>query len=68
MVCVNFMTHGQDDSNVHAIVQMGHSQYITCSDFSPNGKYIVTGSGDRSIILWDAIYGKQIRNFNSWLA
>lgn len=43
---------------------MGHSQYITCSDFSHNGKYIVTGSGDNSIILWDAIYGKQIRNFN----
>jgi len=53
-----------NQTKIDAIVQMGHAQYITCSDLSDNGELAVTGSGDNSIILWDAINGKQIRTFN----
>jgi len=61
----SFLGFNQSQSqNIQAIVQMGHGQYITCSDFSPNGKFVITGSGDNSIILWDTKYGKQIRTFN----
>lgn len=63
-LCVSLISIGQSNLSIDAVIQSGHSQYITCSDFSPNGKFVVTGSGDNSIILWDAIYGKQIRNFN----
>ena len=30
---------------------------ITTIDFSPNGKYIVTGSKDKLAMLWDANTG-----------
>src|SRR5690554_7769277 len=40
---------------------MGHSKTITASDISHNGKYIATGSIDRSIIIWEKKSGKQIR-------
>ncbi|MDX1350579.1 MAG: WD40 repeat domain-containing protein, partial [Putridiphycobacter sp.] len=47
--------------NIEAIVQMGHSKIITASDISPDGQYIATGSIDRSIIIWEAKTGKEIR-------
>jgi WD40 repeat protein len=52
-------------SSIEAVVQMGHSQFIKCADFSPDGKYILTGSGDNSIILWDIKSQKQLRTYNS---
>ena len=51
------------ESSIEAIVQMGHSQYVKCTDFSPNGRFILTGSGDNSIILWDIKTTKQIRTY-----
>ena len=32
----------------------GHEKIIICLDFSPNGKYIVSSSTDKTIILWDS--------------
>ncbi|MGV6860893.1 MAG: caspase family protein [Putridiphycobacter sp.] len=54
---------GQSEDNITPIVQNGHSQYIRCADFSTDGRYIITGSGDNTIILWEVKSGKQIRNY-----
>ncbi|HZH85896.1 MAG TPA: caspase family protein [Brumimicrobium sp.] len=51
----------QTASPIEAIIQMGHSKTVTASDISHNGKYIATGSIDRSIVIWEKKSGKEIR-------
>lgn len=59
----SFLAFGQEqtDSPIEAIIQMGHSKTITATDISHNGKYIATGSIDRSILIWEKKSGKEIR-------
>ena len=49
---------------LETVLQAGHLKYVTCSDFSPDGKYIVTGSYDNTIKLWNIKNGREIRSFN----
>lgn len=42
---------------------IGHSQLIACVAFSPDGKYVLTGSGDTTARLWNRQTGKEIRQF-----
>lgn len=42
-------------------VLKGHTETIYSMVFSPNGKQIVTGSFDKTVKVWDAITGKEIR-------
>jgi len=58
----------QEKYPLEAVLQTGHSKYITCSAFSPDGKYIVTGGYDNSIILWNIENGREIRTFNGHTA
>ena len=39
----------------------GHSDIVTAVSFSPNGRYIVTGSYDGTAKVWNAATGKEIR-------
>ena len=55
---------GQERTGVETILQKGHSRYVSCLDYSPDGKYVATGSYDHNIILWNARNGKQIRTFS----
>lgn len=41
----------------------GHTQGVTSARFSPDGKYVVTGSLDYTAKLWDASTGQEIRTF-----
>jgi WD40 repeat protein len=43
---------------------MGHSGPVLAMAFSPDGKTIVTGSGDRSVKVWAAEDGRLIRSFS----
>jgi len=55
---------GQSEALVETILQKGHTRYVSCLDYSPNGKLVATGSYDNKIILWNANNGKQIRTFS----
>jgi len=35
----------------------GHQKPVVCVQFSPDGRYIVSGSFDKSIKLWDGYTG-----------
>jgi WD40 repeat protein len=41
----------------------GHSEAIYSIAFTPDGKHVVTGSGDRSIKVWDSATGKENKSF-----
>jgi WD40 repeat protein len=65
LICLfSSFSFSQESYPLETILQKGHSKYVTCADFHPSGKYIVTGGFDNSIILWNAKSGKEIRMFN----
>lgn len=45
-------------------LQKGHSKQVTCTSFSPDGKYLATGSTDNSVIIWSLENSRQIRSIN----
>ncbi len=49
---------------IETVLQKGHSEYVTCVAYSPDGKYVVTGSHDNTLKLWNALNGKEIRTFS----
>ena len=44
-------------------VQIGHTSSINSIDLSPDGKWLLSGSGDDSIKLWETGNGRLIRTF-----
>ena len=38
----------------------GHSNYVTSVAYSPDGKRIVSGSGDRTVKIWDMAMGEEV--------
>lgn len=48
-----------DWSNVQVVME-GHTSYVWCVAFSPDGKRIVSCSDDITIRIWDAETGKQV--------
>ena len=38
----------------------GHSDFVFSVAYSPDGKRIVSGSGDRTVRIWDAAMGKEV--------
>jgi hypothetical protein len=53
----------QSTHHASLIVQLGHTASLTSVTFSPDGKYILTGSEDRSAVLWDALDAREIKSF-----
>jgi FOG: WD40 repeat len=48
---------------IETIVQAGHYAAVTAVSCSSDGKFIATGSADKTIILWRSSDGKEIRSF-----
>jgi WD40 repeat protein len=44
-------------------VQMGHSQNVESVAFSPDGRYALSGSFDKTMKLWEVSSGREIRTF-----
>jgi WD40 repeat protein len=67
-------TTGAHDKVVHLweietareIMQLvGHSESVFSLAFSPDGRFIVTGSADETVRVWDATTGKQVRSIHT---
>ncbi len=50
--------------NLETTVQRGHSRAIKSVDFSHDGAFIVSGSEDKTIKLWELSSGREIRTYN----
>ena len=46
-----------------AIVLKGHAESVYSTAFTPDGKYVVTGSFDKTIKVWAAADGKEFKSF-----
>jgi WD40 repeat protein len=46
------------------VVQTGHQGAINAVAYSPDGRLLVTGSGDSTLKLWDAASGLELRTFS----
>ncbi|WP_460552071.1 caspase family protein [Ferruginibacter profundus] len=55
-----YLSYGQNNIG-KVTIPLGHSAQITAVDISADGKYIITGSSDKTAIAWDARTGKEIR-------
>ena len=47
-----------------AAVLKGHTEPVYAIAFTPDGKYVVTGSFDKTLKLWEAATGKEIKTFD----
>lgn len=53
----------QGPSDVRPMVNMGHKESIFACAFSPDGRYLATGSADETIKIWDVQTARLIDTF-----
>ena len=56
-----FSNPAMADEKLEIYIQMGHSFVITSVAFSPDGRYIASGSADKTIKLWEVSTSREIR-------
>ncbi len=64
LLCATFATQTPGEKP-ELILQTGHAEKIEAIAYSPDGRYIATGSSDRTIKIWEAATGRELRALNS---
>ena len=54
--------------SLRLVLPVGHTDYIESIVYSPNGKFILSTSADKTAILWDAKTGKLLKIFDQNIA
>ena len=65
IIVFNLSLLAQIEHPIETVIQKGHIMPVSATAFSPNGKYIATGSLDNTIKVWNLKSGKEIRSFNA---
>lgn len=63
VLTMTFISHGLFPQSVETIVQTGHYAAVTAVCYSPDGRFIATGSDDKTVKLWRRTDGREIRTF-----
>jgi WD40 repeat protein/uncharacterized caspase-like protein len=56
----------RDSASPELALQTGHTDEVTSVAFSPDGKFVVTGSRDKTAILWETTTGHKLRAFGGY--
>lgn len=63
---VSRMRRGRSGLRKHRVVQVptlrGHSERVNSVAFTPDGKRVVSGSGDKLVKIWDVEAGTEVRD------
>src|ERR1043166_1243749 len=56
---------GKDGKDGPALLQTlkGHSSAVFALAFTPDGKFLITGSFDKTLKMWDPATGQELRTF-----
>jgi len=57
------LAYAQTEQSIETVIQTGHYAAVTAVAYSPDGKFTVTGSADKTIKLWEVATGREIRSY-----
>jgi WD40 repeat protein len=57
-VCIWDLTQASDGQQPPVVELTGHADAVTCVAYSPDGRWLVSGSDDRSVRIWNADTGE----------
>ena len=57
-------SQSSDEQQPRLVLQLGHvGEGVTAAAYSPDGRFILTGSYDKTACLWDSASGRELRRF-----
>src|SRR5438132_249976 len=62
LVCLKGLAPAEE-ARLELFLQTGHTSAVTSVALSDDGKHLVTGSWDKTAILWDTASGKLLQSF-----
>lgn len=58
-----YWQHNSHAQRLKAVVQKGHYATIKAVAYTPDGKYLLTGSRDKTIKLWEIASGRELKTY-----
>ena len=59
----HIVLHPVEEGAERVLIENAHGRSIKGSAFSPDGRFLATGSGDRTVRLWDVVTGEAVKTF-----